>query len=349
MNLLDKKLTEEKSTDYLCFLRIISSLAVIMIHVLCTPVSICENAYTEFGLLSVKYFRNVLTWCVPVFVMITGSLFLNPSKEVSFRKILFKYVRRIILVILTFGTLFCLMELVFSEKQISSEIIFKSFLNSMTGHSWDHMWYLYMLAGLYIFIPALKVFVNSVPEKILIKTLVVLFVVSSVVPFLGAFIDIQNEMPAVSIYIFYLLLGYAVHFNKIKLNNGFCLIFVCVYLLYVFLINQSSFFYIKNNAALKTLGYDSPFTILAALGIFSLAKNNLKEASDFVKFLAPLTFCVYIVHAVPVNFCYKVLHITVEQYSLAASLLIVSIVTILISFALAWILRLIPFVRKYFL
>ena len=339
----------EQSTDYLHFLRVISAFAVIMIHVLCTPVVFCEDEYTELGLLSIRFFRNILTWCVPIFVMITGSLFLNPKKEISFHKILFKYVKRILLVILTFGTLYSFMELVFSEKQITFEIMLKAIFNTMTGHSWEHMWYMYMLVGLYFLIPALKVFVNNVSEKICFQTLIILFVISSIVPFLSTFINIKYGIPTVSIYIFYLLLGYAIHFNKVSINNKKSLVLIGVYILYVSFINQTSFFYIKNNAGLKTLGYESPFTVLATVGIFCLAKNNLEKVSSIVKYLSPITFGVYIVHAVPINFCYKVLHITVERYTLATSLLIVSFVTIFMSFLLIFLLRLIPFVRKYFL
>ena len=167
-------------------------------------------------------------------------------------------------------------------------------------------------------------------------------------PYIRNFIDFANHFSMVSIYIFYLLLGYALHFKNFRIKNIYSVVILLLYAVYVGLIQLNPFFINENNAALKTLGYESPVVVLAAFAVFSLCKNINRE-SKVIKFIAPLTFGIYIMHPVFINFCYKVLHLTVEKYSLGISLLIVSLITIIGSIVATFILRLIPFVRKYIL
>lgn len=48
--------------------------------------------------------------------MISGALFLEPTKEISLSKLYKKYIMRMVIVLFTFGWLFALMEVVFVEK-----------------------------------------------------------------------------------------------------------------------------------------------------------------------------------------------------------------------------------------
>ena len=56
----------------------------------------------------------------------------------------------------------CLIETYFS-KQGGGEI--NSSIHFATGHSWAHMWYLYMLIGLYLITPVIKPFVVKASNK----------------------------------------------------------------------------------------------------------------------------------------------------------------------------------------
>lgn len=335
----------ENSTVYLNYLRVFAALAVLVLHVICTPVAYYQNLYSSTELFWVRFARNLMNWCVPVFVMITGVLFLNPDKELPLSKLFKKYISRFVLVILIFGTLYCFMELLFSDRNITLGKILLAVKNTLTGKSWDHMWYIYMVIGLYLLLPPMKIFINNVSDKLLYFTLGILFLFSSIIPYLQQFMDLNLQFPCVSIYLFYLLFGYVIHYKNFCLKNVYAVIILISYCVYISLIQFNSFFLIENNAFLRTLGYESPIVAVAAFAIFSLCKN-IKKESRIINFVAPLTFGVYIMHPVFINFCYKVFHITVENYPLIISLVIVSLITIIGSLLATWILRLIPFVRK---
>lgn len=71
------------------------------------------NLDTQFGLSCYKY---TMQFGVPVFIMISGALFLNPSKEVGFGLFGRKYVKRIVSALVIFGLPMCLIETYFSKQ-----------------------------------------------------------------------------------------------------------------------------------------------------------------------------------------------------------------------------------------
>lgn len=338
----------KSQTEYLNVARVVACFAVVLLHILCTPVVFCQSAYSDTELFFIRLFRNSLNWCVPVFVMISGVLFLNPEKEIPLKNLFGKYIRRLVLVIITFGTVYSLIEICFIEKAFSLNQIPKAIVAMCFGKSWDHLWYLYMAVGIYMLSPALKIFIINASDKILFYTLSVLFIFSSIIPYANIFLDFINNLPNISIYIFYMILGYSVHYKKFELKILPSVFILFVYMIYLAVIQKNNFFLVENKASLRSVGYNSPVVVLAAFSIFSLCKKATK-IPKIINWISSLTFGIYIIHPVPINFCYKVLHLTVENYFLISSLCIVTIICFTTSIFATFVLRKIPFVRKYFL
>ena len=227
---------------YLDVARVISCFAVVMIHVLCTPITFCQNDYSAVELFLVKLLRNSLTWCVPIFVMISGILFLNPEKEIPIKKLFGKYIKRLLIVIITFGTFYSLMEIVFNERKFESLQILEALRNALLGKSWDHMWYIYMAIGLYLISPALKIFVSNAEDKIILYTLIIIFIFSSILPFVSIFLDFENMFPKISIYIFYMIFGYAIHYRNLELKTNYSLFIIAGFFIYVSFLQTNDFF-----------------------------------------------------------------------------------------------------------
>ena len=61
------------------------------------------------------------------------------------------------------------------------------FVDLLTGHSWAHMWYLYMLLGLYLLLPFMRKVVAGSSAKELWGLAGILFFFAGVVPLLGLF------------------------------------------------------------------------------------------------------------------------------------------------------------------
>ena len=79
-----------KRVAYLDLLRILAIFAVIFQH-------FCPGYYNadDFNKNAVNIMVSLTDWCVPVFVMISGALLLNPQKEFSVKRFFKKNVLRI--------------------------------------------------------------------------------------------------------------------------------------------------------------------------------------------------------------------------------------------------------------
>ena len=72
---------------YADLLRIIATFAVIVLHV--SVSKWYESPIREYNWQMFNIYDSLVRWSVPVFVMISGMFFLNPNKEIDFKKVFF--------------------------------------------------------------------------------------------------------------------------------------------------------------------------------------------------------------------------------------------------------------------
>jgi surface polysaccharide O-acyltransferase-like enzyme len=305
-----------------------------MIHVFSPINSFFSNSLGKTESYICVVLNNLWQWCVPIFVMITGVLFLNPEKEITLEKMLKKYVLRIVLAIILFGIPYCFMEIIFDANMAFNigQVGFAA-LNAIQGKSWDHMWYLYMIAGLYLCIPLIKIFVINAPQNIVKYILAVLFIFTSVIPSLESVIPYKFGIyiPVNSVYMFYLLLGYYIHYNKITINPGILWFLLTVYIIFAILMPLNiNFVDLSNGGHLKLSGYNSPVVVMATFAVFCVLHQKSKPNKIMEK-VSPMCFGIYLIHTLFINILYKFIKFTPQKYPL----IMVVIMTILITIALS--------------
>lgn len=82
---------------------------------------------------------------------------------------------------------------------------------ALTGRSWSHMWYLYLIFFLYLITPLLKKLLSRIPDGGVFIVLVILFAGCSLHPFmqkLGVATLPVRILPDEGVYVFYYLCGY---------------------------------------------------------------------------------------------------------------------------------------------
>lgn len=129
----------------------------------------------------------MMWYAVPCFFMLSGALLLNQEKEITVSKLVKKYILRMVLILLCFGTVFSLMEIIFTTKSIQCVDVFTAIINVIQGNTWAHMWYLYALLGIYALMPIYKLIANNALDKELKVILFMLFVFISILPTLRFF------------------------------------------------------------------------------------------------------------------------------------------------------------------
>lgn len=134
---------------YLDLLRAVAILAVITIHVAGQNWSKVDVSAFAWG--AFNFYDAVTRWAVPVFVMISGALFLDPEREVSSQKIYRKSIPRLVIAFGFWSTFYALATRVDDPQSILSLDTFKSLV---LGHF--HLWFIYMIVGLYAIVPILR-------------------------------------------------------------------------------------------------------------------------------------------------------------------------------------------------
>jgi surface polysaccharide O-acyltransferase-like enzyme len=348
----DSRQQTADSTGYLNTLRVFATFAVIMIHVFAPIHTYFSNSLTGPEAYICVILRNLWQWCVPIFVMITGVLFLNPAKEITLEKMLKKYFLRIILAIIIFGIPYCFMEIIVDARfSFKFSQIGIAALNAIQGKSWDHMWYLYMIAGLYLCIPLIKIFVVNAPKNVIKYILVVLFMFTSIIPSLESILPYKFgiSIPINSVYVFYILLGYYIHYNKITIKNEILLILMMFYVLFTILMPlNKNFVSWANGGSITLTGYNSPIVIMITFALFCFLHQRNTQ-NKIMEIIAPICFGVYLIHTLFINFIYKIIKFSPEKYPLIMVVVLTAIVTILLSMCFSYLARKIKIIKKYLL
>ena len=175
---------------YLDGLRVFAIVAVVTVHVTCM-------FYTNAGIsdwYAACTYGSLVRWCVPVFCMISGALFLT-KKELSLGSLYSRYIKRIVIAFLFWSTIYAIL---YSSHPFSA----KEFIGNI-AHGHYHLWFLFMICGLYIALPILRlIFANRI---VLRYFLMVSFIVAFVIPF---FFDISHSFGIIENFIERLEHGY---------------------------------------------------------------------------------------------------------------------------------------------
>lgn len=148
-----------KNLPEIDFIRIASILAVVVLHVAAFRVT-----HEDIGS-SIWWVGNVYDaasrWCVPVFVMVSGALLLQQEDERNLAKFYQRRLKRIAIPL-------CFWTIAYTiYKNIENILSFGSFsltddLKSIAaGTPYFHLWFLYMIAPLYLFTPFIKRLISN--------------------------------------------------------------------------------------------------------------------------------------------------------------------------------------------
>lgn len=208
--------------QFLDVLRVLATCAVVLMHVLTGATDVTDASIVpEYRslLLSVM---DLVTWCVPIFLLISGYLFLNPERTLTYPVMIKKYCRRIALAILLFGVPYAASELVVAERTFRIRMIPEALKMTLMGHTWSHMWYLYLILFLYLITPLLKKVLRVLPVWGVVAMMAVIFLGSSVAPFLNKVLDVNSipVLPDGGVYFLYYLCGYFFAVREVCVDKG---------------------------------------------------------------------------------------------------------------------------------
>lgn len=188
------KNNSRKHTKYLDILRIIAVISILVIHISGENMAWEEISRRYWGELNLL--NSISRFGVPVFLMISGVLFLDSEKAVDGRYLLFK-ILRILTAYLVWSLFYAIVFYRHNKTAFISHVI----------SGYGHLWFIFMIIGLYIIVPLLRQIVLSkrTEKYFLILSFVFAFVIND------AKMEIHTFLPEISNNVYYkaLLSDYA--------------------------------------------------------------------------------------------------------------------------------------------
>lgn len=154
-------------------LRIVSAAAVVLLHVSSDYIDLYTPGSAEFN---IAVFLNSLTrFAVPVFVMISGELFLDRKKEISIKKIWIHNILRLFVIYLVWSFAYYAFQSIYLWK---FDFYRQGIVRTVTGivYATNHLWFIGMIIGLYALTPVLKSWIKNADEKNIRYFLTIFFI-----------------------------------------------------------------------------------------------------------------------------------------------------------------------------
>jgi surface polysaccharide O-acyltransferase-like enzyme len=148
-------------------------------------------------------------WAVPIYIMLSGSLLLDPDRTESASKFYHKRLMRIGAPLVFFSLFFMWVDVYYTGWRATHDLAYekyqgdgwvflwsahsgwewfkylvfycpqKAWLNLLKGQPYVHMHFIFRIAGLYAFTPVLRVALKHIPRRMLMSTAILMLVWSS--------------------------------------------------------------------------------------------------------------------------------------------------------------------------
>lgn len=283
--------------------RSVACLAIVLLHTVESARLLYQEGLTPLqGTASQTVVAEVM-WAVPLFLMVTGALLLDPDREVSIRKVWTKYIPRVAEALVVFALLFRAFDFVMNGDTGVWRILTEGLKNALLGTGWAHLWYLYVLLGLYVLMPFGQMIVRGSTVKQIQYLLLVAFLFLTGVPVLEAIgIHFPVTFPVATIYPLYLFLGWAIHSGAAKPGRKYAAL---VFAVTTALIAIVSILERTNDMPELAVfrGYSSPLVVLQSAALFALLDNIRNPAAEnlwnkAVRSFDRCSFGIYLIHMI---------------------------------------------------
>lgn len=296
-----------KRTIYLDWLRIIAALAVVTIHVSAGVVNDDAQTY-ESPWMAGNFFESISRWAVPMFVMISGALMLSSKKEISTSVFLKTKMAKILIPLVTFSVIYYANEVRKGEFTYT----FSDFIERLaTDDIMYHLWFLYMIAGLYLITPLLKILIQHAKRKD-IEYFILLWLFASVISktleyFLGY--SFKIELFFVTQYVGYFVLGYYLYTYDFQAKWRILIYIggIAGWATTFFMTYHES---VKLDEPLEHFWYDehSPNVLLVAAALFMLFKSTELGGVKLPwigNVISQTSFGIYLIHVLVMQTLYE--------------------------------------------
>ena len=288
-------------------------------------------------------------FCVPAFLMLTGALLL--PKDSTLSEFIKRRFTRILIPFLFWSAVYIIYHLTQLEPLGSFGTVKWLYKQILRGASF-HLWYIYMIIGIYLFIPIIGKWARQATEKEVLYFLSIWIVTLCInQPALTAYIP-GFGLLYFSGYLGYVVLGYYLtdpRFEWHKKIARFSWLFV-ISGIAITILGTYYLSYLTKTVRVDFYSYIILNVMLAVTGIFLLFKNRKNttfKTHPLIAFLSKYSFGIYLVHVLVLTLLAKVGISWKLMYYPAPAIIITTVLCLFISAGIIYLLHKLPY-GKFF-
>ena len=347
------KANEDRPFIHYELLRIFAAFSVVVLHA-------AAQSWYHLRIVSGEWFianayDAIFRFGVPVFVMISGALFLGRDKAIDIKRLYSRNILRMVIIYLVWSFVYGWYGRGFDMGALNPKDIVR-----MTLDSSYHLWFLPMLVGIYVLLPVLHSWVRSA-TKANIEYLLAGFLVLQIGRETLRALTVSDEVHALldvghvemmCSYVGYFVLGHYIANIGIPRKWHKWIYISCIPALISSIL--LSYFMSLRLGAPTAAAYDSfsLFTFIVSVAVFLAFTAHREGLTSSIKYhglireLSADTFGVYLIHLL-VIYILNENGIHSRMFLNLFGIPVLSVVVFTISLAIAAVLRRIPVIGKY--
>lgn len=326
--------------------RIVSIFAVVLLHV--SAIILSENSIgTEYWWVG-NIFSTLSRWCVPVFVMLSGALLLDIKKQENLSRFYSKRLSRILVPILFWSIFFSFWNFLTGYIGGDAPTYLELLDNLLQGTPSRHLWFLYMILGLYLVTPFLRKIIKYTNKEEVNILIIFTFIIASINSIYMGFHGDGNPFLFINwflLYIPFFLIGYFIRMDSNKKRTLLWTIFVLSSLL-----TLSGYYIVLVEGNLTEDAYFHSYLSMTVIPMSISTMYLLKSwntpifSQPFNKKISSLSFGIYLIHPVVLEILNKTGYIkTVHP---AISIPSSTVLIFFLSFIVAFVIYEVPHIRR---
>lgn len=346
-------MTKSNRIVYMDVLRVIACFSVIMIH---SSAYYVVKDIGSFNFWVGNIFDGLARIGVPLFVMISGALMLDKNYQFSTQKII-KHIIRMIVFFVFWSALYCIFNIVGSIIIEHESIdITKIIVSLIKGHY--HLWFVYLIIGLYLIVPLLRLWVNDTNKKyveyFIILSIIFTYIIPQIISIgsnysnlfehINDIIERKLSLKYVGGFTTYFILGW--YINNYELKNK-----RIIYILGLFgvLITIMGTYILSNTTgkALQMYGNLYINVLFQTVAVFVIIKDKFKNmhTNNIINSISKYSLGIYAIHALIVTIMYRIIEKVNIDFALI-NIPVVFIVSFVFAYLISFILSKIPVLKK---
>ncbi len=197
---------------HLDLLKLLGILAVIVVHQSAPFINHLPPDSEGWRLATM--WNAVARFCVPVFIMASGAMLLDPARMEPLGRFLRKRLSKVLIPLLVWQAVYFFAYLTAAgEPFVVADFVREMVTGYGTDHIPMHLWFIPMITGLYLFTPVLQVLVRYGSRTLLWYFLAMCLLFAVVVPVVAAkwAVTVSVTAPMFTGFVGYFLLGHVLH------------------------------------------------------------------------------------------------------------------------------------------